>query len=689
MRIQGIPAGSGPGTWSLTEQLRLASTLQDPALPTNVKLVPAGTDGKQITVTWDAPAVVPGRDPAPTHYLVQWTACGATGSSCDPWSAITRQERVPDSGEIGSDALTETITGLNYEVYQVRVQAVNSTVGSGWTRAVSIALGQSEPPTNINWSPGVNQIDLTWTAPTSLPGVRHYFIQVSTSSGFSCSGSSPCDSTTSTTTSHSITGFGGGSLVIDDVYYVRIRTVNTNDVPSSWSPTVSMIPGAIAAPTDLNAAEVTGHPRNLNLTWSSATAAQANRPVPNGFRVRWRATGTTNWRTSSNLSLTQAGDGDAECTDYCYTLSGLEGGTEYEVQVQVRNAYGYGPWSLTTTDSTETPGSSFATSQPTATESTDNPRALSVQWSRASWGVDADNDPLPVTGFVVQYRVEGATNWGSSRGVSLSQAGCTTPTTGCDPYTYLLGGLTAGTSYEVRVRASNRNGQGAWSIASTAATPGTAFVPTGVAVTETTEDPRALDISWGRDSRIVPTGFTINWRATDTTRWSSRSLTAAQAGCTDATGCSNYTYRLTGLAAGTTYEVRAQARNAAGSGPWSAPASPTDPYPSATPGASLAPTVSSPTPTFTGVSTQTVSWSGASLGTGLTLRNYTVQWRSCGPEGITCTNWSSQHTTAIDTTANPTPTEYEITSLLDYYVYEWRVRANFNRGSSPWALSNP
>ncbi|WP_419929010.1 fibronectin type III domain-containing protein [Candidatus Poriferisocius sp.] len=682
MRIQGIPAGSGPGTWSLTEQLSLASTLQDPGLPTNVELIAAGATGKDITVTWDAPAVVPGSDPAPTHYLVQWRACGATGSSCDPWSAIARQERVPDSGDIGSADLTETISGLNYEVYQVRVQAVNSTVGSGWTRAASITLGQSEPPTNINWSPGVTTIDVTWDAVTSLPGVRHYFIQVSSSSGFSCSGSSPCDSTTSTTASHSITGFNGGSLVINGTYYVRIRTVNTNDVPSSWSPTVSMVPGTVAAPTDVNADEVTGNPRSLDLTWSSEAAAQANRPAPNGFRVRWRATGTTNWRTSSNLSLTQAGDGDAACTNYCYTLAGLTGGTEYEVQVQVRNSYGYGPWSTTTTDSTETPGSSFAPTSVNAAETLANPTALTVSWARDTWGVDADNDPLPVTGFVVQSRVEGATNWGSSRTLGLTTSGL--DTSNAPTYTYTLTGLTAGTAYEVRVRASNRNGQGAWSDASAAATPGASFTPASVAAVDINTNPRSLSITWSNAS-ITPTGFTIQWRATDTTRWSSRSVSLAQAtvdGCT-------YCYILTNLTAGTEYEVRVQARNAAGSGPWS------DVSSAATPGSQLTPTGLSSTPSpITGVNEATVNWGGVTPGTGLTLRNYTVQWRSCGPEGITCEAWSSsssrQYTTAIDTTQNPTPTSYEITRLLDYYTYEWRVRANFTNGTnSPWALSNP
>ena len=676
MRIQGIPAGSGPGTWSLTEQLRLASTLQDPGLPTNVKLVPAGATGKDITVTWDAPAVVPGSDPAPTHYLVQWRACGATGSSCDPWSAIARQERVPDTGDIGSAALTETISGLNYEVYQVRVQAVNSTVGSGWTRQASITLGQSDPPTNINWVPGVTTIDLTWTAPTSLPGVRHYFIQVSSSSGFSCSGSSPCDSSTSTTASHSITDFNGGPLVINRTYYVRIRTVNTNDVPSSWSPTVSMVPGTVAAPTDLNAAEVTGHPRSLDLTWDSADAAEANRPAPNGFRVRWRATGTTSWRTSPNLSLAQAGDGDAACTNYCYTLSGLTGGTEF--QVQVRNPYGYGPWSTTTTDSTETPGSSFAPSSVSAAETTANPSALTVSWARDTWGVDADNNALPVTGFVVQSRVEGATNWGSSRTLGLTTSGL--DTTNAPTYTYTLTGLTAGTAYEVRVQARNRNGLGAWSAASTAATPGASFTPASVAAVDIDTNPRSLSITWS-NSGITPTGFTIQWRATGTTRWSSRGITLAQASdnCT-------YCYILTGLTAGTEYEVRVQARNAAGSGPWS------DASSAATPGASLAPTGLSSTPSpITGVNEATVNWGGVTPGTGLTLRNYTVQWRSCGAEGITCGNWSSsmQHTTAIDTQINPTPTSYEITRLLDYYTYEWRVRANFTNGtSSPWTESN-
>lgn len=672
VRIQGIPAGSGPGTWSLTESLRVDSDLENPGVPSNVELAPAGTDGRDLAVTWDAPAVVPGTDPTPTHYLVQWRSCGAAGGSCGNWSA-NQQQRVPDSGDIGNGDLATTIRNLSYEVYEVQVQAVNSTAGSGWSRSARITLGQSHPPTDITWDPGVGQIDLSWTAPVIVPGVRNYFIEVSASTSF-CGSSSPCDRISSQTAGHTITGFQGAPLVINDVYYVRIRTVNTNENVSSWSPTVSMVPGAISAPTDVMATEVTGNPRSLDLTWSAA--APGDRPALNGFRVRWRAVGSTNW-TTRNLTPSQAGAGDAQCSDYCYTITGLTGGSPYEVQVLVRNAYGDGPWSATSEDSTETPGRSFAPTGVSASESTENSSGLTVKWTRDTWGIDVDGDPLPVTGFVVQSRVEGATNWGSSRSLSLTSTGLDV---NAPSYTYLLTGLTAGTPYEVRVRASNRNGQGAWSEASSAATPGESFEPENVAAADTDTDPRALDITWKTQS-VTVTGFTIQWRAAGSSSWSSRNVTLDQA---TVGGCS-YCYTLTGLTAGTSYEVRVQARSSGGSGPWSEPSK------AATPGTMLTPSGLSPR-TISNTNTETVSWSGTSPGAGLALRYYTVQWRSCGPEGITCESWSSsrQRNTATDTTQDPTPTWYEITGLLDYYVYEWRVRAHFTNGSSsPWADSNP
>ncbi len=162
---------------------------------------------------------------------------------------------------------------------------------------------------------------------------------------------------------------------------------------------------------------------------------------------------------------------------------------------------------------------------------------VAVTWTAAP------GNGSPVTG----YRVTA-----SPGGASATTAGATTAT---------LTGLTNGTAYTVTVTATNAVGTGPASAASAAVTPtGPPGAPT--AVTAVRGDGRAT-VSWSA-------GATNGSPVTD--YWVAASPGGAYAHTTGAT-----TATVTGLTNGTAYTFRVTARNAAGTGPASAPSAPVTP----------------------------------------------------------------------------------------------------------------
>ncbi|MDE0604723.1 MAG: fibronectin type III domain-containing protein [bacterium] len=443
VRVQGTTS-NGPGTWSLTESLRLTSDLKDPGAPSNVRLTTTGT-GTSLKVDWNAPPVND-NDPAATGYRVQWRNV----SDNENWSPSRRQ-----SPAIAAGTLTYTITGLaGLDEYEVRVLAINDRVGGPWSSTARITLGVAGAPFGITVVPGSDTIAVNWTNPSSSPSVNDVIIQWDTSRSFAanCASDASCAEATLASTA---TTFTTPRMSSNTVYYIRMRSINGNG-PGPWSEIVSAEPGTLIAPTSVAAAENDDNIRNLDLSWTYTE--EAGKPTLNGFALRWRQVGSTSWSSTRNISLAQAGCPTTEadhpfCSGgYSYELTGLTTGVYYEVQVLARNNYGNGPWSVTPVadpvteaDNIQRPGSGFIPSIGEITQGTDSNGRETIQ---VTW--TAPTSSLTVNGYNVQWRSCGTSGyscggWGSSQTVAADATLASTY-----PATSLRDGL----YYQARVRSN-------------------------------------------------------------------------------------------------------------------------------------------------------------------------------------------------------------------------------------------
>ena len=121
-------------------------------------------------------------------------------------------------------------------------------------------------------------------------------------------------------------------------------------------------------------------------------------------------------------------------------IAGLTNGTAYDVQVRACNSKGCGTWSDSAEETPRTvPGK---VSRPTLTPGDEK---LTASWSAPSTGGAA------ITGYRVQHR-RNSDSWPSDAGADNGTL-----------LTREIAGLTNGTDYDVRVRACNVAGCGAWS----------------------------------------------------------------------------------------------------------------------------------------------------------------------------------------------------------------------------------
>ena len=191
---------------------------------------------------------------------------------------------------------------------------------------------------------GQTEIDLSWTAPSSNGGasIDGYKIEVSTNG---TSWSDLVADTGSSSTSYSHTGLTAGST-----RHYRVSANNsagTGAVSNVANTTTDSPPAATApgAPTGLTA--TADGQTEIDLSWTapsnnggSAITAYDLRHIRSDAASKADASWTVLqdvWTSSGALS---------------YDLTGLDGGTEYDVQVRAVNAAGDGPWSVTVTRAT-------------------------------------------------------------------------------------------------------------------------------------------------------------------------------------------------------------------------------------------------------------------------------------------------------------------------------------------------
>ena len=483
-----------------------------PGAVTNLAVSSATTSS--VNLSWTAPADV--GDSSITGYQVyyRWEVSGVTNS-----------RRAAHTGT----GVTATVTGLTSGIqYTFTVYADNDEGTSAGTELVkTVPSAAPSVPRDVAAAAASTSLTVTWTAPASNGGagatITDYDVRYRE------------DGTTtwlnwphaSTTRSSVITG-----LASSTEYEVEVRARNSDDVLSDWSPTATFETAApVATP---------GAPRNLRRTGSTSSSISVAWDAPSSdggaavsdYDIRYRVSGTTAWSDFAHVGIARTS-----------TITGLSASTTYEIQVAARNTGGLG--SYTTSLSTATRAVATAPSAPVLTSTSRSASTVTLSWTLPS------SPGAAVTDYDVRYK-------------RTSQSSYTTVAAAIGTSrTYTVTGLAATTSYHFQVRAENSAGESAWSNQITVTTTSSTTAPGA---------PTNL-----RASNLGETSFTLQWNAPASNGGSAITDYDIQYRAGISGSWTNYPFSGTALSASirnltvnTFYQFQVRAKNAVGTGAWSA-----------------------------------------------------------------------------------------------------------------------
>ena len=553
-------------------------------------------NGSQWVTIWEASSV-PGTPSAPTlgasnnQIAVSWTAPSTGGS---PITHYDLRYRISGNWTQidGLSGTSRTLSSLtNGSEYEVQVRAANAKGDGAWSTSARATPGAVPgKPARPTLEASNNQIIVTWTAPSSSSPITSYSVRYRRGTG----AATRIDNLSGT--SHTLDSLDNGHS-----YEIRVRASNAKGA-GPWSDPVTAVPGAV--PSKPSAPTLTTGNGQIAVSWSAPTS---NAGALTHYDLRHRRAGTSSWTQIDGITSTSR------------TVTGLTNGQSREFQVRAANSIGDGAWSTT---AMATPaGAPSAPSAPTL--QTGNGQ-LTASWTEPS------ANGASITHYDLQHRISGS--WTQIDTITSRSR--------------IITGLTNGSSYQVRVRAVNRAGNGSWSSTATA-TPGA--VPNRPSAPSLTSSNNQIAVSWsapGNNGAAI-THYDLRYR-TGSGSW------------TRIDNISGTSRTVSSLTNGDSYEFQVRAANSRGDGPYSSSARAT---PGSVPGKPSAPSL---IPSNAQIM---VSWSAPSS-TGGAIIHYDLQYRRSGA-------W-----TRIDNISGRSRT---ITGLTNNQSYEVRVRAANVIGDGPWS----
>ena len=550
---------------------------------------PDSAASSEATGTAQYPAAgVPGSvtaTPALNSLVISWSAATNAGGYKVQWKSGAQAYNTSDRQATASGT-SHTITGLTAgTTYTVRVIATrtNAPDSAPSSEATGTPPAAAGVPGSVTATPAVQSLVVSWSAAANAGGYK-----VQWKSGSQSYDTSTRQATTAGT-SHTITGLTAGTA-----YTVRVIATRTNAPDSAASSeatgtpqqAASGVPGSVTATPALN---------SLVVSWAAATNAD-------GYKVQWK----------SGSQSYDAATRQATATGTSHTITGLTAGTEYTVRVIATRANA--PDSAASSEATGTPQQAAA-GVPGSVTATPGLNSLVISWAAAA----------NANGYKVQWKSGAQAYNTSDRQATASGTNHT------------ITGLTAGTTYTVRVIATRTNApDSAPSSEATGTPPAAAGVPGSVTATPAVQ---SLVVSWAAAANA--SGYKVQWKSGSQSYAAARQATA-----------SGTSYTITGLTAGTAYTVRVIAtRTNAPDSAASSEATGTAQYP--------APGVPGSVTATPGLSSLVISWAAASNANG-----YKVQWKS-----------GSQSYSTSTRQATATGTSHTITGLTAGTTYTVRVIA--------------
>ena len=595
-----------------------------------------------LSVTWDAPTDN-GGSPV-TGYSVQYrlsdTDDNTQGNQPGAWQAVAHEGTGTEASVTGLAAGTK---------YDVRVAAV-SAAGTGGNAEVS----------------GMTQA-------AGVPGVvRNLAVDAISNSSLSVTWEVPAGS--------AVTG-----------YAVQFRLVDADggtdgNQPGAWQDVLHVGSGTSATIRGLTAAtgydvRVAAKSRIGMGNYVQVTATTASTVAPGLVRslsvraagrtqlqVKWAAPldvgsrAVTSYSVQYRLADTDAdreGDQPGPWKDVTHTgttatVAGLVAGTAYDVRVAAISGADMGAYRLAS-----------ATTQSAALPSLVQNLHVSVLSGSslsASWDAPADNGGSAVTSYSVQYRVtdlDGNTA-GAQPGTwhKVRHAGVGTRVT--------VSNLVEQTAYDVQVAAVNVVGSGAYAQAHAMTT--SASVPGRVLnLGVSTFSGSSVSVTWEAPAETggsVLRGYAVQYRLADV------DTDGNQSGPWQDVPHTGTTATITGLAAGTTCDVRVAAINSVGVGPYARGTA-------TTASASAPGVVSNLSLSATGRTLLSVTWSAPSDDGGSAVTGYSVQYRNEYGFAYQTGVWHAVPHTGTGTSA-------AIANLVAGTAYVVRVAAENAVGTGPY-----
>ena len=518
VQVQATNASGGGSDYSAT----VTGIPEERTVPSAPAISSVISFNEKLNIVWDAPSDTGGT--IITAYDLRYIRSDAPDKADDNWTVL---DSIWTSGTraYGLGGLT------NWVGYDVQVRAENSEGTGPWSATTTGTPGNlPSAPTIVKLFdiPGYFQVD--WSAPADNGGaaIIDYYIRLTRGAGtrvyddfwepgdplaqgFEAPGSS--------------TEFG-----------VEVRAVNPAG-PGPWSAMVTFTTGSISAPV-----MVAGSPGDgqILVTWQAPDKGADGITTYDLRYIRSDADKSV----GANWFL---GEGKWSSGPLQYTITGLDNGVEYDVQVRAVRGLVRGPWSASTT---ATLGTTLAS--PTINSLTPGDGALVVAWSAPANSGDAS-----ITGYDLRYirsdeSNKADANWTVKAGIWSSGA-----------LRYDLAGLTNGVGYEVQVRGVNSVGAGAWS-ASGIEKPRT--TPEAPSINSLTPGEGTLAVAWsapGDDGGADITSYGLRYIRSDAPDKADANWTEEQ----DAGSSASLEYTITGLTNGVEYAVRVIAVNDVGDGP--------------------------------------------------------------------------------------------------------------------------
>ena len=557
----------------------------------------------QLVWSWNCPK---DNGAAITHFLFEWRETGGSYATVSPNPTIPYY----------------VLTGLtNGTAIDARVTAVNAQGSSQPSSA-----GQGTPVASVpsggdllalRAESGNASASLTWLEPDNGgASITSYTIQwAGPGQNFQSSRQQTSTNLTSTVS----------SLTNTSLYRFRVAATNSQGT-GTWSNTAQTTPQAVTPTTAIPdvADRPTGTAGQGRILWF------VNPPSDNGaditsYDFRFRRVGTGTW---TNRVLTAP----------VRTETGLTNGSQYEAQIRAENSVG-----------TQTTYSSSGNATPAA-EVPDQVQFVGL--INTGTGVDADwGAPENNGGTITGYRIE----WDDNSGFSSPASATTTNTE------RTITGLSEGTTYYFRVRATNGAGNGSYSPTNNLSRDDLVNVPGSPPNMPSGEHVVPVSIRWEwevpRDNGALITSFELQWRISGS-GWSGNIITGLDASC----------YTHTGRTLNTTYEIRVRGRNSAGVGGWGGTGSFELP---ATEGGIVSPAPSAPA---AAEANNELQWTWTPP-TGFTILDHEFQTRLDGA------SWSNMATIGISSAG------FNYASASPGESYDARARVRLSGGASNWSAT--